>query len=465
MLQSCSGGASETVANVTVIGDRASLSDPNRAPPDAASSMLLAATAQGLVRLDGDGEIDPALAERWIVTDDGLSHIFRIRRIEWTNGDEVDAGEVTALLQRMLRGNNRLLPYLGGIEKISEMTGRVVEVRLSSPQPRLLQLLAQPDAALMQRGLGTGPLRIVERKDGVYRLRLRKAQDVETDPDRVSLRSDPAARAVSRYRQNRVHLVANGRFADLPIARASRPNQTELRFDNADGLFGLAIARRDGFLGSAANRSALSMSVDRERFLKLNRVDGWRQAVSIIPSQFDLPKAPAAQDWVALGPDQRVTKAASLIATWRASHGTPPALRLWTPSGPGARLLFAALRANWARIGVKIIGSDFASADLRLIDEVAPETGAFWYLTRTSCSQGFICSDEGETALRQASAAADGKERAELLAKADAAFASSVPFIPIATPLRWSLVSPELIGWKENMFAAHPLAYMRAIKR
>jgi oligopeptide transport system substrate-binding protein len=465
VLLSCSGGTRETVANVSVIGDRPSLSDPNRTPPDAASSMLLAATAQGLVRLDGDGEIDPGLAERWIVTDDGLSHIFRIRRSQWTNGREVDALDVASALNHMLRSNNRLVPYLGGIEKISGMTGRVVEIRLSSPQPRLLQLLAQPDAAMMQRGAGTGPLRLVAKKDGVYRLRLRQSQGAEGEEDRVTLRGDSAARAVSRYRQDMVHWVANGRFVDLAIARASRPNPAELRFDNADGLFGLAIAAREGFLGSAANRSALSMSVDRERLLRLYRVDGWRQAVSITPSQFDLPKAPAAQGWVALGFDQRLTRAAGLIATWRASHGKPPTLRVWLPEGPGPRLMFAALAADWARIGLKIVASDAASADLRLIDEVAPETGTLWYLTRVSCAQGFACSTEGEKALKEAGATMDGKERAELLSKADAAFASAVPFIPIASPLRWSLVSPELLGWKENMFAAHPLAYIRAVKR
>ena len=40
---------------------------------------LRSATAAGLVTLDSKGEIEPALADRWIVTDDGRSYIFRLR--------------------------------------------------------------------------------------------------------------------------------------------------------------------------------------------------------------------------------------------------------------------------------------------------------------------------------------------------------------------------------------------------
>ena len=43
------------------------------------SRVLLQSTAQGLVRFDASGQIEPGLAERWIVIDNGMSYIFRLR--------------------------------------------------------------------------------------------------------------------------------------------------------------------------------------------------------------------------------------------------------------------------------------------------------------------------------------------------------------------------------------------------
>src|SRR6476619_5791531 len=52
----------------------------------APAQQIRAATAEGLVSLDATGELVPALAERWIVTEDGLSYIFRLRNSNWPDG-------------------------------------------------------------------------------------------------------------------------------------------------------------------------------------------------------------------------------------------------------------------------------------------------------------------------------------------------------------------------------------------
>ena len=45
------------------------------------------ATSEGLVALDADGAVVPAIAERWIVADDGASYIFRLRNSDWPDGE------------------------------------------------------------------------------------------------------------------------------------------------------------------------------------------------------------------------------------------------------------------------------------------------------------------------------------------------------------------------------------------
>ena len=53
-----------------------------------AAQHMRAATREGLVALDPVGQVVPAIAERWIVTEDGLSYIFRLRDSTWPGGEE-----------------------------------------------------------------------------------------------------------------------------------------------------------------------------------------------------------------------------------------------------------------------------------------------------------------------------------------------------------------------------------------
>jgi peptide/nickel transport system substrate-binding protein len=65
---------------VVAIGGAPRLANPNTDPIDAGSAFLMQAAAQGLVRFDAAGEIEPALAQRWIVSDDGLRYPSRLAR-------------------------------------------------------------------------------------------------------------------------------------------------------------------------------------------------------------------------------------------------------------------------------------------------------------------------------------------------------------------------------------------------
>ena len=53
---------------------------------------------------------------------------------------------------------------LGAVEEVVAMTDRVIEIRLAAPRPNLLQLLAQPEFALVREGVGSGPFRIRARQ-------------------------------------------------------------------------------------------------------------------------------------------------------------------------------------------------------------------------------------------------------------------------------------------------------------
>ena len=147
----CSDPETGPVA-VSVIGPQPALANPNLRQLDPPSAFLVAATAQGLVRFDPAGQVEPALAQSWTITDDGLSYIFRIARLNWANGTPVTAKQVAARLQAAgsRASKNELKPLLGAVAQILPMTDRVIEIRLKAPRPNFLQLLAQPEMAIIR---------------------------------------------------------------------------------------------------------------------------------------------------------------------------------------------------------------------------------------------------------------------------------------------------------------------------
>ena len=232
--------------------------------------------------------------------------------------------------------------------------------------------------------------------------------------------------------------------------------------DPAYGLFGLAVVNGSEALSSINIRRALAMTIDRERLVGQFGLNTWRVQYALMPSQLDSASAPAALEWVGLDKAARIARARGYLS----AVGTLPVIRIALPSGPGARLLFAGIAADWRQLGVSAVRVAMNEpADLRLIDEVAPQRAALWYLSRLSCGRGFACSTKADTAIRAALSTAEPAERAAAIAEADAAIASEQLFMPIAFPLRWSLVSPELIGWRANSFAAHPLHHLRKARR
>src|SRR5690349_15946720 len=154
----CGGGAPD-LTRVGIIGSEPKLVETVSAPLTVGEAVMRANVAQGLVRFDERGQVIPGLAERWNVSDDGLSYIFRLQTGDWPDGRKIKADEVARILSRQLRpaSKNPLKDTLGAVREIVAMTDRVIEIRLNAPRPNLLQLLAQPEFGLVRASVGTGP--------------------------------------------------------------------------------------------------------------------------------------------------------------------------------------------------------------------------------------------------------------------------------------------------------------------
>ena len=467
-LAACTPRADDGPIVVSAIGGTPELADPARGPLDAPARLLLDMSAQGLVRFDSTGQIEPGIAERWSVIDNGTSYIFRLREAEWSDGKPVTAGEVVKVLRHQISAGSRniLRPYLSAIDEIVEMTPEVIEIRLKRPRPDLLKLFAQPEMAILRLAPpgGSGPYRIASQRRRT--VLLRPAFDPSRSPDEdvaepspaanIRLIGERAARAIIRFDRREANLVTGGTFADWPLVMTTQIAPINRRFDPAAGLFGLAVVNRGGVLSDADNRAAIARAIDRAGFVAAIAPE-WESATQILPEQLDSALPPVVPPWAAapapgdLSPHDR-------IAAWQKTHPGDLRLRVALPSGPGANLLYGYVGAALISLGItpERVALD-APADLRLIDAVAPYDSGRWYVA-TACQ---LCSEAAQTAIDAARDADSMRLRAQLIAAADATLASDVAFIPIARPLRWSLVSIRLRAWTGNSRAWHPLNHLR----
>jgi peptide/nickel transport system substrate-binding protein len=453
----------EGAVTVAVIGETPRIVDPAARRLTHGEAVLLNNVAQGLVRFDARGQVEPGLAERWNVSDDGLSYIFRLASEEWSDGRKITARQVARILRQAIgaNSNNPLKDTLGAVDEIVAMTDRVLEVRLKAPRPNLLQLLAQPEFALVREGQGSGPFRIDDQRlpGGALRLERRvTVPDGEEDrSEELTLTGFAAPAAVRRFVAAEVDLVLGGTFADLPFTRGANLPRNSLRFDPVAGLFGLAPARRGGPLADPELRQLLAQSIDRDALLLAYDVPGLVGRVTLLEAGLEGVPNPIAPQWLAFPIGERRP---GLIAAADRMFGAEerPLLRIALPEGPGAQLLLNRLTADWGLLGIRVErAAKGQPTDLRLIDAVAPSTSPAWFLRQFRCEVAPICVDEADSLLESARAARVAAQRAALLAQAARLMDDDQLFIPIAAPIRWALVSGRIEGFAGNRFGRHTL--------
>lgn len=475
-LGSCGLFGERGPVRIAAMGSINPAANPLNGELSATNAALLDATSQGLVSYDGEGQIDTGLADRWTVTTDGRSYIFRLREAKWSNGRKVTAKDVAAILRTYLAPASRhmLKNDFPEIETIRAMTETVIEIRLAVPQPAILELLAQPSMAIVNKGLGWGPMRA--RKIGRAILLSPVPDPLAEDPEAAeAAANDPAASielvgtspagALARFKNGYADGVVGGRFSTLPYFAASNIARSRLVVDPAPGLFGLSFVRAEGFLATDTNRDALARAIRRERLVDAFGLEEWQEQVTLRPDVHtrDSGPAPMLPTWAEYDDASRQTQARRVVDAWLAAGREIDPVRIAVPDSPGGRILFAYVAADFAAIGVPSRRVTMAStADLRLIDEVAPNDDPLWALRRLSCRRDTLCNRDAQGLIEQTMRNIDIGQRAEQLVEAEVVLTRYTPFIPLATPLRWSVAAQRLTGLRANGRAQHPLNHVIA---
>jgi ABC-type transport system substrate-binding protein len=471
-LSGCLGGEDRPV-RVLVIGDPGSTFAGGARLPQAAQT-LRAAAFEGLVGFDEQGRVAPALADRWIVTDDGLSYIFRLRDGTWPGGSPITAETAQAALAQAFaqQRGQPLGADLAVIDEVRAMAGRVIEIRLKRQLPDLLQLLAQPELGLLRNGRGAGPMQSKRdsNKDlGLSGVLLRPIppEDRGLPPEEewadhvqpVHLSALPAAKAIELFNLGEAEVVLGGTFADYPRLGTASVSGGAIRFDQVGGLFGLAVVRGEGFLAESENREAIAMAIEREALIAAVNLNGWTATTRVVNPGLEGDRGAIAERWAGRSIEERRAVAAGRVAKWKGGKAGSAELRIALPVGPGSDILFKLLRADLKAIGLEARKVPMAAtADLRLVDTVARYARPAWFFNQLSCASArALCSVSADTLFAKAQAELDPVKHADLLEDAEVQLTQANGYIPFGVPIRWSLVAGGTNGFAVNRLGVHPL--------
>ncbi|WP_419815454.1 ABC transporter substrate-binding protein [Glacieibacterium sp.] len=492
LLAACTKGEDDKAAllRADIVGDMAEPASPVRAA-------LTQMTQLGLVQFDGAGQLVPGLAASWRTVDDGRSIIFRLRPAVWSDGRALTAGDVVAVFRRIMApgSTNTLKPLLAGIDNApSVMDGRapvtllgvnaplpdVVEIRLSSPDAGLLQLLALPEAVIMRSGARPPSTGAFVLKDAGARPimltanpRYFLAADNRLGSVAVTPSTDPRL-SVQRFVRGQADLVMGDGIAGLGEARTLGPRDT-LRLEPSWGVYGYRFNTDREPLSDPRVRRALAMSIDRADIVqRLFATPLMVPLVSLVPPDAGSgANAPAVPDWSAMDTPARNALATQLLH--EAGYGPERPLRLTVALPPGREhaQVFDAVARGWALLGVQAAALERAPAaqrdaeargdyDLALVERRAPTATPLFFLRPFTCAarrgkQGY-CNPDADALIEGARAMANEDARAEALGHAEAAMLADTPMIPLFVPVRWALVGRSVTGWTPNQGGQHPFA-------
>ena len=126
---------------------------------------------EGLVKPGPNGELIPAVAERYDISEDGLVYTFTLREgVKFHNGESVTAEDVVYSMNRCAdnSGDSALVSAFSAIQDLKAVDERTVTFRLDQPDLELINFLSAaiiPQSSEGQTGFipGTGPFKLVSR--------------------------------------------------------------------------------------------------------------------------------------------------------------------------------------------------------------------------------------------------------------------------------------------------------------
>lgn len=143
--------------------------DPTANAAQAIDELLYGNVFEGLTKIDRNGEVKPALAESWEISEDGKVYTFKLHPdVKFHDGTTFDAEDVKFSLDRARADDstNAQKGLFAGIENVEVVDPLTVRVTLSGPAGNFLFNMGWGDAVIVgpesaeankEKPVGTGP--------------------------------------------------------------------------------------------------------------------------------------------------------------------------------------------------------------------------------------------------------------------------------------------------------------------
>lgn len=490
------------------------LVEPSDLDPQVINSQQDAIIAQAL--FEGLCEYDPktcvampAMAERWEVAADNLTWTFRLRRNgKWSNGDAVTAHDFVFAFRRILTPSlaseyasmlyvlkNAHALNSGKLADFTQLGARAADdytlvLTLDHPAPYLPNMacsaawypvhratiekfngLAQRGSAWTRPGnhVSNGYFRLVEWLPH-QRIRVEKNPHY-WDRDNVKLNgvvfypieSEDAEERT--FRAGQLHITST-----MPLAKVQAYREARSPFYNSNMLFGTFFLRlnvQKPPLNDVRVRRALSMAIDREKFVQDVMKAGQTAAAHLTP-----PGTAGFTSRAKVPFD--VEGARKLLAEAGYPEGKGfPSLELLYNSTEANRLIAEALQQMWNRgLGINItmqnqearVQNDTMRAGNYQIgrfawigDYLDPSTFLDLLTGDSANNMTHWRSADYDRIYAEANQTADNAKRYELFQQLEEILAQECPIIPVYFYAKNILRRPEVKGFYGNLLDQHPL--------
>lgn len=509
LLAACGGPADEQ-APVDAL-QRGLSSDPETLDPHKARSTqaadVLRDLGEGLVGYTASGELVPAAAERWELSDDGLVYTFHLRdELRWSNGEPVTAGHFVAGMRRLVNPATaafyaQMLTSIENAEAIISgdvpvsMLGveapdeKTLVLRLNQATPYLLSLLTHPSTfpvhtpSLEAHGAAFArPGRFVT--NGAYQLEawvpgsliaLRRNEfywnNAGTAIDAVNYHVIVNnAAELNRYRAGDLHITNTVPADSFRQVREEYGDQLRVAPYLAVYYYGFNLSKPP-FKDNLPLREALSMAIDREELTTTVTGRGEQPAYSWVPPGVD-NYTPAQAGFVALDKDERERLARARYKEAGYGPDSPLEVEIRYNTSDLHRKVAVAVQSMWREVlGVEatLINEEFQVLLANMRDaEITQVFRSAWtgdyndahtflgvLQSDSASNMPRYASEQYDDLMRRAAAQVDPERRRMYLEEAERVMLSDHPVIPLYVFVSKHLVRPEVEGWGDNVLDYH----------
>jgi len=476
--------------------------DPQLARTEAAFH-ILRDVFEGLTAVGPDGSAVPAAAESWTVSPDGLEYRFALREgLRWSNGDALKASDFVAGMRRLVDPKTAS-PYAQFIDPVlnagaitrgekkpdelgvSAPDDRTVLIRLESPAPYLLGLLAQPGTfpvhgpSLAANGteyarpgklVSNGPFVLDDWVMGSHVLVRRNPHfwnDRATKLERVKfVHISDAGTELRQYRAGQLDFTFVVPAQQFQWIKQNLAQELHVAPQLSVYYYGFNLTQPP-FKDNPKLRRALSLAIDRDKLTTAVTgvgeapAYGWvpRGVWNYTPQQFDYANTPYAE---------RLAEARRLYAEAGYSAEKPLRIELRYNSGDTHNRLAVAIAAMWQE-GLGVETQLYAEEFRALLQSIQArqDTQVFrssWvgdfndaYTFAQLLKTGFGINLTGysnpryDALLADAVRQADPARRRALLEEAERLMLADHPVLPLYFYVNKHLVKPWVQGWTDNV--------------